>query len=148
VFILETYISARPISSTAAPSTRSRISTTDQLQSNAIGIVMSFSPSLKWLFSLLLFFVGSGKAQKILGLIPIPVSPIYLQRSAMHPSRRRALTGVLRIVGRTTAGGGARTHTILRSLDFESSASASSATPARESEATKPAAKLKRFRRD
>ncbi len=29
------------------------------------------------------------------------------------------------------AGGGARTHTILRSLDFESSASASSATPAR-----------------
>src|SRR3981081_3021798 len=30
------------------------------------------------------------------------------------------------------AGGGARTHTILRSLDFESSASASSATPARE----------------
>src|SRR5256886_10783752 len=28
------------------------------------------------------------------------------------------------------AGGGARTHTILRSLDFESSASASSATPA------------------
>jgi dodecin len=27
-------------------------------------------------------------------------------------------------------GGGARTHTILRSLDFESSASASSATPA------------------
>src|SRR5438552_14599062 len=31
---------------------------------------------------------------------------------------------------RTIAGGGARTHTILRSLDFESSASASSATPA------------------
>src|SRR5581483_423831 len=29
-----------------------------------------------------------------------------------------------------SAGGGARTHTILRSLDFESSASASSATPA------------------
>jgi hypothetical protein len=29
------------------------------------------------------------------------------------------------------AGGGDRTHTILRSLDFESSASASSATPAR-----------------
>jgi hypothetical protein len=29
-----------------------------------------------------------------------------------------------------TAGGGARTHTILRSLDFESSASANSATPA------------------
>src|SRR5438094_5697051 len=29
-----------------------------------------------------------------------------------------------------TAGGGAPTHTILRSLDFESSASASSATPA------------------
>src|SRR5947208_2220344 len=28
------------------------------------------------------------------------------------------------------AGGGARTHTILRSLDFESSASANSATPA------------------
>ena len=28
------------------------------------------------------------------------------------------------------AGGGDRTHTILRSLDFESSASASSATPA------------------
>src|SRR5947208_2971216 len=32
---------------------------------------------------------------------------------------------------RTIAGGGARTHTILRSLDFESSASASSATPAK-----------------
>jgi hypothetical protein len=31
-----------------------------------------------------------------------------------------------------SAGGGARTHTILRSLDFESSASASSATPAGE----------------
>ena len=29
------------------------------------------------------------------------------------------------------AGGGARTHTILRSLDFESSASANSATPAK-----------------
>jgi hypothetical protein len=29
------------------------------------------------------------------------------------------------------AGGGDRTHTILRSLDFESSASASSATPAK-----------------
>src|SRR5437870_6869569 len=33
------------------------------------------------------------------------------------------------------AGGGARTHTILRSLDFESSASASSATPALQTEA-------------
>ena len=32
--------------------------------------------------------------------------------------------------GEKTAGGGARTHTILRSLDFESSASANSATPA------------------
>src|SRR5207253_1987226 len=31
---------------------------------------------------------------------------------------------------RGSAGGGDRTHTILRSLDFESSASASSATPA------------------
>ena len=31
---------------------------------------------------------------------------------------------------RGIAGGGARTHTILRSLDFESSASANSATPA------------------
>jgi hypothetical protein len=31
---------------------------------------------------------------------------------------------------RGLAGGGARTHTILRSLDFESSASANSATPA------------------
>jgi hypothetical protein len=31
---------------------------------------------------------------------------------------------------RRFAGGGARTHTILRSLDFESSASANSATPA------------------
>ena len=30
------------------------------------------------------------------------------------------------------AGGGARTHTLLRVLDFESSASASSATPAAE----------------
>src|SRR4029077_7910354 len=35
------------------------------------------------------------------------------------------------IPARTIAGGGARTHTILRSLDFESSASASSATPAK-----------------
>ena len=47
----------------------------------------------------------------------------------------------------TRAGGGARTHTILRSLDFESSASANSATPARKCEATKSKAKLKRFRR-
>jgi hypothetical protein len=36
---------------------------------------------------------------------------------------------------RGIAGGGARTHTILRSLDFESSASASSATPALRTEA-------------
>jgi hypothetical protein len=35
---------------------------------------------------------------------------------------------------RLSAGGGARTHTILRSLDFESSASANSATPAFHSE--------------
>jgi hypothetical protein len=34
------------------------------------------------------------------------------------------------------AGGGDRTHTILRSLDFESSASASSATPAIATKAT------------
>src|ERR1700694_1690490 len=34
------------------------------------------------------------------------------------------------LLDRKCAGGGARTHTILRSLDFESSASASSATPA------------------
>src|SRR5438093_8691241 len=42
------------------------------------------------------------------------------------------------------AGGGDRTHTILRSLDFESSASASSATPARRDQATKEKRKLKR----
>ena len=42
-----------------------------------------------------------------------------------------------------TAGGGDRTHTILRSLDFESSASASSATPARRDQATKEKQKLK-----
>jgi hypothetical protein len=66
-----------------------------------------------------------------------------------HPLRRRDLgllsflggrgnrgrqerTGHLRRrSGQGGAGGGARTHTILRSLDFESSASASSATPAR-----------------
>ncbi len=42
---------------------------------------------------------------------------------ASHPSQRSD----------KTAGGGARTHTILRSLDFESSASANSATPARRS---------------
>src|SRR5438270_1940276 len=36
------------------------------------------------------------------------------------------------LAGGKIAGGGARTHTILRSLDFESSASASSATPAGE----------------
>src|SRR5437016_2460056 len=41
------------------------------------------------------------------------------------------------------AGGGDRTHTILRSLDFESSASASSATPARRDQATKEKRKLK-----
>src|SRR5258708_39051688 len=47
---------------------------------------------------------------------------------------------------RRCAGGGARTHTILRSLDFESSASANSATPAsREIETTNSRAKLKRF---
>ena len=48
------------------------------------------------------------------------------------------------------AGGGARTHTTLRSLDFESSASANSATPASARvDTTKPATKLKfqsRFR--
>ena len=38
------------------------------------------------------------------------------------------------ISNRESAGGGARTHTILRSLDFESSASANSATPAFHSE--------------
>src|SRR5437867_3215517 len=46
------------------------------------------------------------------------------------------------------AGGGARTHTILRSLDFESSASASSATPAAsktDQQSTKFEQKLKRF---
>src|SRR5206468_3182755 len=42
-------------------------------------------------------------------------------------------------------GGGARTHTALRPLDFESSASATSATPAIwNSEPTSAAAKLKR----
>jgi hypothetical protein len=47
-----------------------------------------------------------------------------------------------------SAGGGARTHTALRPLDFESSASANSATPAlREIETTNSTAKLKRFRR-
>jgi hypothetical protein len=47
------------------------------------------------------------------------------------------------------AGGGARTHTILRSLDFESSASANSATPAAkkaDEEVTRAKRKLKRFR--
>src|SRR5439155_18056200 len=44
-----------------------------------------------------------------------------------------------------TAGGGARTHTALRPLDFESSASANSATPAlsRERDDTVSAQKLK-----
>ena len=46
------------------------------------------------------------------------------------------------------AGGGARTHTILRSLDFESSASASSATPAKANcETTVFRTKLKRLQR-
>src|SRR5436190_10231716 len=46
------------------------------------------------------------------------------------------------------AGGGARTHTILRSLDFESSASANSATPAKTNcETTISGAKLKRLQR-
>src|SRR5438874_833694 len=46
------------------------------------------------------------------------------------------------------AGGGARTHTILRSLDFESSASASSATPAKTNcQTTISGAKLKRLQR-
>ena len=44
-----------------------------------------------------------------------------------RPTKKVAAT---RIQPRTFAGGGARTHTILRSLDFESSASANSATPA------------------
>jgi hypothetical protein len=43
------------------------------------------------------------------------------------------------------AGGGARTHTILRSLDFESSASASSATPAAGMETNERRWNLKRF---
>ena len=43
------------------------------------------------------------------------------------------------------AGGGARTHTILRSLDFESSASASSATPAAGMEASERGLRLKPF---
>jgi hypothetical protein len=37
---------------------------------------------------------------------------------------------ILRSTFKGTAGGGARTHTALRPLDFESSASANSATPA------------------
>ncbi len=47
------------------------------------------------------------------------------------------------------AGGGDRTHTILRSLDFESSASASSATPAiaSEAQANSLVCQLKRSRR-
>ena len=47
-----------------------------------------------------------------------------VRRSVYRVRKRKILRG--------GAGGGARTHTILRSLDFESSASANSATPARE----------------
>src|SRR5439155_8057329 len=48
---------------------------------------------------------------------------------------------------RESAGGGARTHTALRPLDFESSASANSATPAfGKSETTDSNVKLKRSR--
>src|SRR6266446_2033622 len=48
---------------------------------------------------------------------------------------------------RESAGGGARTHTALRPLDFESSASANSATPAfGKSETTDSNVKLKCFR--
>jgi hypothetical protein len=48
----------------------------------------------------------------------------------LEPARDASQSGVLLEL----AGGGARTHTTLRSLDFESSASANSATPARNSE--------------
>src|SRR6267143_313418 len=49
-----------------------------------------------------------------------------MSKRGRFPSRKRRYT----LFQKVPAGGGARTHTILRSLDFESSASASSATPA------------------
>ena len=51
----------------------------------------------------------------------------HTNKSAFSIQRR---TLKVQCSDKKSAGGGARTHTILRSLDFESSASANSATPA------------------
>src|SRR5216110_3708033 len=71
-----------------------------------------------------------------------PIQPFFLRRkriaSCCRLDRKPLTMRRARLRSRfrsplfaRTAGGGDRTHTILRSLDFESSASASSATPAK-----------------
>src|SRR5207247_3361348 len=51
-------------------------------------------------------------------------------RRTLSNIRKSSPAGVQHPTSNEIAGGGARTHTALRPLDFESSASASSATPA------------------
>src|SRR5438128_7232944 len=66
-------------------------------------------------------------------------------RSRLQTSNAQRPTLNVQRLMKKTAGGGARTHTALRPLDFESSASANSATPAlsRERDDTVSAQKLK-----
>ena len=72
------------------------------------------------------------------GLLSVPLQPC---------SARACLTG--RLAGHVLnhTGGGVRTHTLLRVLDFESSASASSATPALQEQETTEFAECCNFRR-
>src|SRR6266511_6010569 len=59
-------------------------------------------------------------------------APFSCLFSRFDASERRTPNVQRPISNREPAGGGARTHTALRPLDFESSASANSATPALE----------------
>src|SRR5438132_440509 len=80
----------------------------------------------------------SLRRKRIASCCRLDRKPLTMRRARLRSRFRSPLFA-------RTAGGGDRTHTILRSLDFESSASASSATPARRNQATKEKRKLKRL---
>jgi hypothetical protein len=76
---------------------------------------------------------------------PIPnveLPNVHLRKSSRAGVPRRISNIEHRTSNRRPAGGGARTHTALRPLDFESSASASSATPAFRKNGTIPRSRL------
>src|SRR5437773_2278029 len=79
----------------------------------------------------------SLRRKRIASCCRLDRKPLMMRRARLRSRFRSPLFA-------QAAGGGDRTHTILRSLDFESSASASSATPARRNQATKEKPKLKR----